>query len=40
MLTFSRERILLDRFYNDLSADPAAIDAQTRNHYAKLLIGT
>jgi len=31
-----RERILLDRFYNELSANPAAIDAQTRNHYAKL----
>jgi pimeloyl-ACP methyl ester carboxylesterase len=35
-LVAGRERILLDRFYNDLSADPAAIDAQTRNHYAKL----
>ena len=35
-LVAGRERILLDRFYNDLSANPAAIDEQTRNHYAEL----
>jgi pimeloyl-ACP methyl ester carboxylesterase len=35
-LVAGRERILLDRFYNDLSADPARIDEQTRNHYAAL----
>ena len=31
-----RERIYLDRFWNELSADPAAIDEATRNHYAAL----
>jgi len=31
-----RERILLDRFYNELSANPARIDEQTRDHYAAL----
>ncbi|MCF8477035.1 MAG: alpha/beta hydrolase [Pseudolabrys sp.] len=31
-----RERIYLDRFYNELSANPKAIDEQTRRHYAKL----
>lgn len=35
-LVAGRERILLDRFYNELSADPARIDEQTRNHYAEL----
>lgn len=35
-LVAGRERILLDRFYNDLSADPARIDEQTREHYATL----
>jgi pimeloyl-ACP methyl ester carboxylesterase len=35
-LVAGRERILLDCFYNDLSANPAAIDEQTRNHYAEL----
>jgi pimeloyl-ACP methyl ester carboxylesterase len=35
-LVAGRERILLDRFYNELSATPAAIDEETRNHYAKL----
>ncbi|WP_245474646.1 alpha/beta hydrolase [Bradyrhizobium sp. Leo121] len=35
-LVAGRERILLDRFYNDLSANPAAIDDQTRDHYAAL----
>jgi pimeloyl-ACP methyl ester carboxylesterase len=35
-LVAGRERILLDRFYNDLSADPARIDEATRQHYALL----
>jgi pimeloyl-ACP methyl ester carboxylesterase len=35
-LVAGRERILLDRFYNELSATPASIDEQTRNHYAAL----
>jgi pimeloyl-ACP methyl ester carboxylesterase len=35
-LVEGRERILLDRFYNELSATPASIDEQTRNHYAAL----
>jgi len=35
-LVAGRERILLDRFYNDLSANPAAIDDETRDHYAVL----
>jgi pimeloyl-ACP methyl ester carboxylesterase len=35
-LVAGRERILLDRFYNELSATPAAIDEETRNHYAAL----
>ena len=35
-LVAGRERILLDRFYNELSANPAAIDENTRNHYAEL----
>lgn len=35
-LVAGRERILLDRFYNDLSANPASVDEQTRNHYAAL----
>ncbi len=35
-LVAGRERILLDRFYNELSANPAGIDEQTRNHYAAL----
>lgn len=35
-LVAGRERILLDRFYNDLSANPAGIDEPTRAHYAKL----
>src|ERR1700680_2122017 len=35
-LVAGRERILLDRFYNDLSADPSRIDEQTRDHYAAL----
>jgi len=35
-LVAGRERILLDRFYNELSATPARIDEQTRDHYAAL----
>ena len=35
-LVGGRERILLDRFYNELSATPASIDEQTRDHYAAL----
>ena len=35
-LVAGRERILLDRFYNELSATPASIDEQTRDHYANL----
>jgi len=35
-LVAGRERILLDRFYNELSARPAAIDEDTRHHYAVL----
>lgn len=35
-LVAGRERIYLDRFYNELSADPTHIDEQTRAHYAAL----
>jgi pimeloyl-ACP methyl ester carboxylesterase len=35
-LVAGRERIYLDRFYNELSANPKAIDEATREHYAKL----
>ncbi len=35
-LVAGRERIYLDRFYNELSADPNAIDEETRQHYAEL----
>ncbi len=35
-LVAGRERILLDRFYNELSATPAGIDEQIRDHYAAL----
>jgi pimeloyl-ACP methyl ester carboxylesterase len=35
-LVAGRERILLDRFYNELSADPSRIDEETRDHYAAL----
>jgi pimeloyl-ACP methyl ester carboxylesterase len=35
-LVAGRERILLDRFYNELSANPSGIDEETRNHYAEL----
>ncbi len=35
-LVAGRERIFLDRFYNELSAHPERIDEQTRRHYATL----
>jgi pimeloyl-ACP methyl ester carboxylesterase len=35
-LVAGRERIYLDRFWNDLSANPKAIDEATRSHYAAL----
>jgi pimeloyl-ACP methyl ester carboxylesterase len=35
-LVKGRERIYLDRFYNELSYTPSSIDEQTRRHYAKL----
>src|ERR1700730_8694378 len=35
-LVQGRERIYLDRFYNELSADPSRIDTETRDHYAGL----
>jgi len=35
-LVKGRERIYLDRFWNELSADPKKIDEETRSHYAKL----
>jgi pimeloyl-ACP methyl ester carboxylesterase len=35
-LVEGRERIYLDRFYNEMSANPAAIDEATRAHYARL----
>jgi len=35
-LVAGRERILLDRFYNEMSANPAAISEDTRRHYAEL----
>jgi pimeloyl-ACP methyl ester carboxylesterase len=35
-LVAGRERILLDRFYNELSANPSRIDEATREHYAEL----
>ena len=35
-LVAGRERILLDRFYNELSSDPSRIDEETRDHYAAL----
>jgi pimeloyl-ACP methyl ester carboxylesterase len=35
-LVAGRERIYLDRFYNELSADPKHIDEATRRHYAAL----
>jgi pimeloyl-ACP methyl ester carboxylesterase len=35
-LVQGRERIYLDRFYDELSADPKKVDEATREHYAKL----
>jgi pimeloyl-ACP methyl ester carboxylesterase len=35
-LVAGRERIYLDRFFNELSATPASIDEATRNHYAAI----
>jgi len=35
-LVQGRERIYLDRFYNELSSDPKLIDEATRQHYAEL----
>jgi pimeloyl-ACP methyl ester carboxylesterase len=35
-LIAGRERLYLDRFYNELSADPQHIDQATRAHYAAL----
>jgi pimeloyl-ACP methyl ester carboxylesterase len=35
-LVAGRERIYLDRFYNELSADPRHIDEETRQHYTAL----
>ncbi|RWH73486.1 alpha/beta hydrolase [Mesorhizobium sp.] len=35
-LVAGRERIYLDRFWNELSANPKAIDEATRKHYSKL----
>jgi pimeloyl-ACP methyl ester carboxylesterase len=35
-LVQGRERIYLDRFWNELSATPKAIDEETRRHYAAL----
>jgi len=39
-LVKGRERIYLDRFWNELSADPKKIDEETRSHYAKLYART
>src|SRR5882672_9155758 len=35
-LVKGRERIYLDRFWNELSATPKSIDEETRRHYAEL----
>jgi pimeloyl-ACP methyl ester carboxylesterase len=35
-LVKGRERVYLDRFWNELSANPKAIDEATRRHYAKI----
>jgi pimeloyl-ACP methyl ester carboxylesterase len=35
-LVAGRERIYLDRFWNDFAGDPKKIDEATREHYAKL----
>jgi hypothetical protein len=36
LLVAGRERIYLDRFWNELSFKPKAIDEETRSHYAAL----
>lgn len=35
-LVAGRERIYLDRFWNDFAGDPAKVDEATRQHYARL----
>lgn len=35
-LVAGRERIYLDRFYNQFADDPSRVDEATREHYAKL----
>lgn len=35
-LVAGRERIYLDRFWNDFAGDPAKVDESTREHYAEL----
>jgi pimeloyl-ACP methyl ester carboxylesterase len=35
-LVQGRERIYLDRFWNELSADPKGVDEETRQHYAAI----
>jgi pimeloyl-ACP methyl ester carboxylesterase len=35
-LVAGRERLYLDRFYNELSADPKHVDEETRQHYSAL----
>jgi pimeloyl-ACP methyl ester carboxylesterase len=35
-LVAGRERLYLDRFWNDFAADPARVDEATRAHYARL----
>src|SRR5262249_53305001 len=35
-LVKGRERIYLDRFWNEFAGDPAKVDEATRAHYAKL----
>jgi pimeloyl-ACP methyl ester carboxylesterase len=35
-LVEGRERIYLDRFWNEFAGDPTKIDEATREHYAKL----
>ncbi|MHC8318923.1 alpha/beta fold hydrolase [Pseudomonas sp. LB3P31] len=35
-LVAGRERIYLDRFWNEFAGDPSKVDEETRQHYAKL----
>ncbi|MGH8421427.1 MAG: alpha/beta fold hydrolase, partial [Pseudomonas fluorescens] len=35
-LVAGRERIYLDRFWNEFAGDPTKVDEATRQHYAKL----